>query len=361
MRNKDVEAAVILLVDSVDHTSNGVVLGAPPSTSVKQLFDEHVQAYGGSVRLACAFFVAYSVVNPGWDFQAVPVGIRGAHGDKKLAGELTRRNVTFHKAITAFGENLGWKGAVRQFDLSQDDRFSSFLSGLKGLTVEARRSLLHHVAWVLSSSRTIPQALPALPDDYLSYARSLALSQQLLALPSEGHIQQLLVAAFLEVHRRRYSHRVITHHPHASDRFDNTKGDIEEFRDYELVAAYEVTVRADWKNRLQDFGKKVSEAKLHKYVIFAAGVNSDPHLRPAERLLEFSASLPFDLAIVDIQDFFAVFCAELTRVELSAAFNRTYAMLCDPKLSGRPDFITKFKVAMDRWLEVPIGRAASDL
>lgn len=351
MRNENVEKAVDLLIQLVDKLANGESLGPPPSKKIKNLFDVHVESHGGSVRLACAFLVAYSTVDSSWDFKSVPTGVRGKYGDKRLAGELTFRHVTFHKNITAFGENLGWKGAVKQFDLSKDPRFSGFLLILKSLSNGELKSLVNHVAWRLQSSRVLPQALPPLPSSYLSYARSLDLCEKLISVPSEGHIQQFLVAAFIEVHRKRYGHRVITHHPHASDKFDGTKGDIEEFRDYDLVAAYEVTVRDDWKNRLADFGKKVSEGRLPKYVIFASNVRNDPELYPAARLIDFVERLSFDLAVVDLSDFFAVFCAELYREEIAEAFNRAYQMLSDPSLSGRDDFLTKYRNVMDEWLE----------
>lgn len=351
MKNQAVEDAVDLIIAQVDELASGGSLGEPAPSTLKHIFDGALTYQGGSVRLASVFFVAYSVTSSQWDFTSIPVGIRGGSGDKKLASALTERHVTFHKAITAFGENLGWKGNVREFDLSSDPRFASFLTSLKSLSVAKRKVLLAHAAWVLHSSRVVPQAMPALPGSYLSYARSLVLCEKLLSIPSEGHIQQFLVAGFLEIHRRRFSHRILTHHPHASDKFDGTKGDIEEFREYDLVAAYEVTARSDWKNRLPDFGKKVSEGKLAKYVIFATGVNADPLLSPAEQLLKFAAKLPFDLAVVDLHDFFTVFCAELSRAELAEAFNRAYEMLCEPRLSGRPDFIALYRSAMDTWLD----------
>ena len=351
MRNENVEKAARLLIELVDKLTDGESLGAPASSRIKNVFDNHVEPHGGSVRLACAFLAAYSVIDSDWDFTSVPTGIRGKYGDKLLAGELTFRHVTFHKSITAFGENLGWKGAVRQFNLSKDTRFSNFLSDLKSLSEQDRKSLVNHIAWRLQSSRVVPQALPPLPSSYLSYARSLYLCEKLIAIPSEGHIQQFLVAAFIEVHRKRFGHRVVTHHPHASDRFDGTKGDIEEFRDYDLVAAYEVTVRDDWKNRLADFGKKVSEGSLPKYVIFASNVRSDSELYPAVKLIEFVDRLSFDLAIVDLTDFFSVFCAELYREEIGEAFNRAYELLSDPRLCGRDDLIKKYRAVTDEWLE----------
>jgi hypothetical protein len=351
LRNRFVEKAARLLIELVDKLTDGESLGAPAPATMRNIFDDHVDSHGGSVRLACAFLAAYSVIDRDWDFKSIPTGIRGKYGDKLLASELTFRHVTFHKSITAFGENLGWKGAVRQFDLSQDSRFSGFLADLKKLSIEQRKSLVDHIAWRLESSRVVPKALPPLPSSYLSYARSLFLCEKLIAIPSEGHIQQFLVAAFLEVHRKRLGHRVVTHHPHASDKFDGTKGDIEEFRDYELIAAYEVTVRSDWKNRLTDFAYKALEAKLPKYVIFAANVRKDSELYPADKLIDFVERLSFDLAVVDLTDFFSVFCAELYREEIGEAFNRAYELLSDPRLCGRDDLLKKYSAVTDEWLE----------
>ncbi len=351
MRNVHVQEAVDLLIDLVDKLSEGEALGRPTPRALKQIFDDHIEDHGGSVRLACAFLAAYSLTDKDWDFNSVPTGTRGKHGDKRLASELTFRHVTLHNSITAFGENLGWKGNVRNFQLSSDSRFSDFLNKIKALDAEERRSLVHHIAWSFHESRISPKALPKLPSSYLSYARSLALCETLLRIPSEGHAQQFLVAAFLEIHRRRLGNRIVTHHPHASDKFDGTTGDIEEFRDCKLVAAYEVTVRDDWKNRLTDFGSKVAEAKLPKYIIFASNIRSDPELYPASNLVNFVERLHFDLAIVDLTDFFSVFCAELQREEIEQGINRAYELLSDPRLCGRADLISKFRDATDRWLE----------
>jgi len=351
MRNDKVECAVNLIIERLDQLANGKVLGKPASIPIKKLFDSHAEMHGGSVRLACVFFAAYAVVDKDWDFKSIPIGVRGQYGDKKLAVELSFRHVTFHKNITAFAENLGWKGAVRVFDLSKDIRFTPFLAGLEKLSISERKTLLNHIIWQLQVSRVIPQALPPLPATYLSYARSLNLCELLISIPSEGHIQQFLVAAFLEVHRKRFGHKITTHHPHASDKYDGTTGDIEEFRDGELVAAYEVTVRSDWKNRLADFRKKLLKGKLSKYIIFAANVRNDTELHPAKCLIDFVKRLPFDLAVVDLLDFFSVFCAELSHDELSQAFNRAYQLLSDQKLSGREDILARYRVVTDAWLE----------
>ncbi|MFG0495887.1 hypothetical protein ACF8MH_00955 [Pseudomonas sp. YQ_13] len=354
-RNISVEISVETILSRLDNIIAGNSLGAPAPSQIQGVYSSQIDSSGGSVRLASIFLAAYSLIEPKWDFRSIPVGIRGVHGDKRLAGALTERYVSLHKNITAFGENLGWKGNVRSFDLSSDPRFSKYLSQLSKLSTSQREIFLNHAIWKMAESRVIPKALPPLPSNYLSFVRCLDLCEQILAIPSEGHIQQFLVAAFLETHRRRYGHSIATHHPHASDTFDGTVGDIEEFREGSLIAAYEVTVRNDWKNRLADFGKKARKGGLSKYIIIASNVKNDTHLHPAASLMSFIGKLEFDLAVIDIHDFFCVFCAELRREELAHAFNRTYEFLVDNKLCGRHDFQEAYKKITDSWLEQPEG------
>lgn len=350
-RNVSVEQAVDLILERLELLVAGGALGAPAPPALQSILTKHVDHKGNSVKLASIFLTAYAIVDKEWDFNIVPVGIRGKYGDKRLAGGLSDLFVTYHNNITAFGENLGWKGNVRSFQLGTDPRFSGFIAAIKQLSAAEREVFLNHCIWVLFASRVVPQALPPLPAAYLSYARCLDLCEKILKVPSEGHIQQFLVAAFLEVHRKRYGHDTVTHHPHASDKYDDTTGDIEEFRDGVLVAAYEVTVRDDWKNRLADFGKKAQKGGLRKYVIFASNVRNDENLRPAQSLMNFVAGLHYDLAVVDISEFFSVFCAELRRDELAEAFNRTYEFLVDKKLCGRADFQKAYKDITDEWLQ----------
>ncbi|MCA8988702.1 MAG: hypothetical protein KDA78_13720 [Planctomycetaceae bacterium] len=351
MRNEHVYNSVKAIVSRLDELIQGGKLKAGIPRKLANTFDKHVDDHGGSVRLACVFFVSYILQDSDWDFASVPVGIRGKFGDKLLSSELSQRHVMFHKNITAFGENLGWKGNVRNFDMTSDTRFKSFVGNLKQLSKRDRKLLFEHVCWRLLESRHVRQALPPLPNDYLTYSRSLNLCESLLGLPSEGHVQQFLIASFLLIHRARFGHHIMTHHPHASDKYNGTCGDIEEFRDELLVAAYEVTVRDDWKNRLPDFRKKMQQGKLKRYVIFAANVNNSGDLFPAANLVKFTEGLEFDLAIVDVRDFCAVFCAELSAEELIKVVNQTYAFLQEPSLCGRSDLIDAYRDATARWVD----------
>jgi len=353
-RNKSVETAVDAILEGLDSLIDGTPIPAVVPPWIAKVFDTTTLAERGSARLAMVFFIAYSLECEDWDFSSIPVGIRGIYGDKKLAAALTTRHVTYHQAVTAFGENLGWKGNVRNFDLKTDRRVSALLAQLEPMARSDRLHLFNHSIWRLFESRAIPKAMPPLPQNYMTYAKSLALCEDLLALKSEGHVQQFLVAGFLTVHRGRFGNAVKTHHPHASDTFDGTCGDIEEFRDGNLIAAYEVTVRDDWKNRLPDFRKKMEKGNLTKYVIFASNVHTDARLSSARQLLEFTKRIEFDLAIVDIRDFFCVFCAELSKDEIAVAINLTYEFLLRPDLCGKHAIQSRFQEVVDEWM----GRAS---
>lgn len=352
-RNKNVETAVDAILAQLDSMIDGAPIPAVVPAKIAKVFDSTGIQQGGSARLAMVFFIAYSLACKDWDFSSIPVGIRGKFGDKKLAAELTTRYVTYHHAVTAFGENLGWKGNVRNFDLKTDPRVSALIVQLEAMSNSDRLHLFNHSIWRLFDSRSVPKAMPPLPQNYMTYARSLALCEELLDIKSEGHVQQFLVAGFLMIHRGRFGNSLKTHHPHASDKFDGTCGDIEEFRDGNLIAAYEVTVRDDWKNRLPDFRKKMEKGNLTKYVIFASNVHSDARLSSARQLLEFTKQIEFDLAIVDIRDFFCVFCAELSKDEIAAAINLTYEFLLRPDLCGKHVIQSRFQEVVAEWMGSP--------
>lgn len=122
-RNAAVEKTVDNLLATLDRYIGGGSVSHVIPPQVQAVFDESVANQKGSVRLASVFFVVYALVDRRWGRNKIPVGIRGEHGDKRLSAELTTRHVTFHRNITAFGENLGTKGNVRLFRLSTDPRF----------------------------------------------------------------------------------------------------------------------------------------------------------------------------------------------------------------------------------------------
>ncbi len=350
-RNIFVEQATDLIISEIDGFIAGNSLSKIPNKNLRNKIYHYLKPQGGSVKLATLFLLAYSLVDESWDFSSIPIGIRGKYGDKRLASELTDRYATFHKSITAFGENLGWKGNVRNFDLESDPRFEGFMKIIKTENSSNRKSLLSYLCSEIADTRVVPKALPNLPSNYLTYARALSLFLELCSLQSEGHIQQFVIAAILSVHRKKFSAKVVTHHPHASDKFDGTCGDIEEFLDGQLINAYEVTVRDDWKNRLPDLREKMHRAKLSKYVLIASGIRNDPELSSPNSLVKFTDKTNFDLAIVDLEDFVRVFCSELKAKEILDALNTAYEFLINPKLCGRSEFIQAYKEIVDNWLD----------
>lgn len=344
------EKAVLLALRLVDDFTNESATRLP-AAALRRAADAQANASGGSVRLASLFFASYAVVEPSWDFDSVPTGIRGARGDKLLGASMTDRHITLHLNVTAFGENLGWKGNVKNVKLSNDPKFKNFLLALHLASSEERHEVLEYIAALFANSQKIPAALPPVGPEVLTFARAKLLFHQLLEVPSEGHIQQFLIAALLAVHRQRSGNEVTTHHPHAADKYDGTAGDVEEFSNGTLVGAYEVTVRADWQNRLPDFRQKIDNFGLKKYVIIASKVNDSPLLANPKSLLGLIGRQERDIAVIDIQDFVNVFAAELSAVELRAAVDRCYGYLLNPKLCGRNDFQESFASVVAHWLD----------
>lgn len=349
-RNAKVEEAVDFFLNKLDLAIDGAELQLPDKEG-RNACRSLISSTKGSVRLASIFLASYSVVETSWDFNCVPTGIRGKYGDKRLAQEINSRNVTIHNSITAFGENLGWKGNVVNVRLKNDPRFSSFVNFLSNKSVNERENIVNFLAFLTAESVVIVNPLPPISDDVLTYGRSVSLFSDLLSLPTEGHVPQFLVTSILKVHRDRYNINIVTHHPHASDKFDESAGDIEEFYDDKLLSAYEVTVRDDWKNRLGDFRDKMYTYNLKKYVIIASNVSDDVNLASPSALLKFTDTLGVDIAIVDIFEFCKVFAAELSSEEIRNAVNYCFELMNNPKLCGRVDFIQLYQSTVDSWLE----------
>lgn len=349
-RNINVENAVNSIIEVVDEFIEGAEINALPKKEIRDVLESHFLKNGGSVKVASIFLLSYSLEDDDWNATSVPVGTRGKYGDKLLAAELTNRYVTFHNNITAFGENLGWKGNVLNIDLTKDPRFSNFI-GFLSLGRKDKAIIFKYICNLLAESRVVPKAMPKLPANHLTFSRAVSLFTDLISIQSEGHIQQFLVAAILQHHRSRYGIAIETHHPHAADKFDNTYGDIEEFLDGTLINAYEVTVRPDWKNRIPDLRSKMFESGLQKYVLIASNVNSDDELSNPKLLVDFTEKAGFDLAIVDLSDFIRVFCAELKAAEIRDVLNTCYEFLLNRKLCGRHDISSAYRQQVDIWID----------
>jgi hypothetical protein len=306
-----------------------------------------------SVRTAGLFLAFYSAIDPTWNYTSPPSGVRGKYGDKLLCEELSKRYITLHDNITAYGENLGWKGNMvgGGINLETDPRFKDFISSIKNATSEERVKTADYLAQKFAESRRETQPLPPVGPEILTYARARLLFYRLITTPSEGHIQQFLVAALLREHRKRYSIDVVTHHPHGADKYDNTAGDIEEKLNGQLIRAYEVTVRDDWQNRISRFKSKMDEFGLPKYIIIASGVNNDLIWSIPANMLASIEPYGRDIAVVDIHDFINVFAAELTASELRSVINGVYTDLSNPKLSNIEGFKETYRAIVSEWLD----------
>lgn len=350
-RNTAVERTVDQILVRIDAFIEGEKLASLPSAKARAVADAQLGHGSNSVRLASLFLAFYATVDTAWDCNSIPTGIRGQYGDKRLATALGLRSITLHNAITAFGENLGWKGNVTAARLQGDGRFNEFSRTLAEITPADRALMADYMAARFAETRQVLAPLPPVSDDVLTFARARLLFYELIAIPSEGNIQQFLIAALLHVHRSRYGYEIRTHHVHASDTYDTTAGDIEEFRDGDLLRAYEVTVRPDWKNRVGDFRKKMDSAGLKKYTIIASSVSTDEELAEPASMIRFLQPYGRDIAVVDIHELADVFAMELSADELRAAVNQAYNYLTAPKLCGRADIIKRFAVCVSAWLD----------
>lgn len=351
-RNLLVERAVSHALDRIDYFISGAELEALPSPEHRRACDALLaRPRAGSAKVATLFLMFYWLEEPTWDRDTVPVGIRGQYGDKLLSEQLNQRDITLHDAITAFAENVGWKGDVHNVKLLTDYRLGVFLSTMGDATPTERSRVANYLAYRFAESKTVSAPLPHVGADVLTFARAKELFYSLLDLPSEGHIQQFLIAALLFEFRRRHSVEVSTHHPHAADRYDATAGDIEERRDGVLVRAYEVTVRDDWQNRLSVFKQKMDRFGLAKYLIIAAGVNSDEEWSVPANMALFLERYGRDIAVVDIKDVVNFLTAELSPTELRAAVNKGFEFLSDRRLSGREPFKDAYRETVSDWLD----------
>lgn len=350
-RNIFVERAVNNALRRIDDFINGGDLDDLPSQAYRRACDEVLRDRSASARIAGLFLAFYRLEDEDWGLRQVPKGIRGKYGDKRLSNELTKRYLTLHGNITAFGENLGWKGDVNQVDLASESHFKNWVEAVSDASKDEQRRIADYFASRFAQSRVVLDPLPPIGEKILTFARAKQLFFHILGLSSNGYIQQFLISSLLSEFRQGQGIDVITHHPNASDTSDNSAGDIEERKDGLLLRAYEVTMRPDWQNRLSDFRGKMDRFSLSKYTIIAANLNKDVHWSmPAQMALSLN-DYGRDIAIIDIEDVVNFLAAELSSEQLRKAVNHTFDYLTNPRLCGRQDFVKIYRDAVDQWLD----------
>lgn len=349
-RNQLVEDTVKFALERIDAFLSKETVSLP-SKKVRHACDQLLESKSASVVTACFFLACYRVQDPSYKFRDVPVGARGKYGDKYLCEQLSQRSITLHNNIVAYFENVGSKGGVRTFDPITDDRFGDFLGVLNGTSDRQIQKAADYLAFRFAESQSIPAPLPPIGENVLTFARAKLLLHQLVGLRTEGFVQQFTVASLLKVMRSRQGVEVVTHHPHAADKFDRCSGDIEEFFEDMLHRSYEVTVRDDWKNRISGLKDKMDRHSLKKYVIVAEGINEDEEWYEPANLVLNLAPYGRDFAVIDILDVFNYFAAVLSASELQEAINGIYNMLLNPKLCGRQDIIDSYRGLVGNWLD----------
>ena len=355
-RNVAVQLAVARALARIDYFTGGGTLEPPSAAHIAACDELLSRPRGESANAAALALMFYWLEDPQWNRDRVPTGIRGSHGGMRLSEELNRRDITLHGRVVDFGQNVGWKGDVTRVRLLTDYRLGTFLTAVGDADTAERERIADYLAYRFARSRQTVEAIPPVGSQLLTFVRARQLFYELLAIQSGGSVQQFLVAALLAEHRQRFAVEVRTHNPHAADISDQTAGDIEEFRDGELVRAYEVTMRAEWQTRISGIRDKMDRYRLSKYVVIAAGINQDDRWSlPAQAALALE---PYgrDIAVVDIRDVVNFFAAELTAGELLAAVNRASRYLTD--LSGRPEYRSAYRAAVLQWLDD--ARSVSD-
>ena len=349
-RNVNVERAIEQALRRIDYfLANGEV--ELPTTEGRHAADRMLKEQSASIRAACLFFTFYRLVEPTYDFTRQPVGARGKFGDKWFCEELSKRSLTLHNNIKAYFENIGSKGGVSKFNPARDPRYEDYLGTIALLTQDELRRVADYLCAAFAESQRVIYPLPPVGADVLTFARAKLLFHELITLPTEGFVPQFLVTALLAEFRRKEGIEVRTHHPHASDTFDNAAGDIEEMLHGNLFRAYEVTVRDDWKNRVSGFKEKMDKFSLQKYTIIASGVRRDARWYAPATLVLALEEYGRDIAVLDIEEVLNFMAAELSPKELRDAVNQVFKYLTNPRLCGRHDLMDKYRDAVSKWLD----------
>src|SRR5690606_10933449 len=131
-----------------------------PSAAHRRACDAVLGDRSASARVAGLFLAFYRLADPSWSLQNVPTGTRGKYGDKRLSDELSKRSITLHSNITAFGENLGWKGDVDKVDLTTESHFADWVAAVADADGEEQVRIADYFASRFAQSRVVLEPLP---------------------------------------------------------------------------------------------------------------------------------------------------------------------------------------------------------
>lgn len=311
------------------------------SSDLKPLLDAILnRPRAASDKVVLLFMLGVKAARPNWHLSRLPQGWR-PH-DEVLSAGLSSKHLTLHENVTAPGQNIGAKGQQETFDLFGRPRLGDALRFLEEHP-EQVAAALDYAVWRFQRSYRAAVAPPSLGDITFSFHRCLEICERLLAEVSGGQFAQLLVTALLRAFHEQHGTglQVTTHHTYASDFYKGSAGDIDVADAAgQILDAFEVTGRPDWKNRMPDFPKKMERHNLSKFTILCPK-SDDPDLNTPEALKAYVSPLGYDVAIVDTESFLETMFALLNHESRVKTFTYFLEYISDPYLCGNPSLIER--------------------
>jgi len=260
--------------------------------------------------------LAYKIVDRTIDATLRPTGARTTA--KKLGKLFAEKHI---KGVNDAYENIGknTKNLVRG-TLAEWDALLPWMN--QGTPKQLSACFAYCCCNVASTARPI-QPMPELNISRLSFARVMSLYEGLLALPSGGVHEQMIVASLLDALVAAHAQGgfyVETKRVWASDKSSQAAGDIQIKTANRVLEAYEITA-AGWEAKLHTIGKKLREHDLSRMHVVA------PLAGDYEGVLSALLPLQDDVSVVDLRGFVSVSLSALTRQERAHALRRLYELL----------------------------------
>ncbi len=269
-----------------------------------------------SYPAALALLLAYGTVSPTpLDLTQAPRGARVAA--VKLAESLQARFIpTVKDAFQNIGKNT--KNLLR-------GNFVEFEGVLQWASTAPRGQLsaaLDLAASALASMARPVFPMPELSQHKLTFARFMAIVDEMLAVPSEGAHEQFAFAATLEalVTQSDPALRVDTKRLNAPDQSTKRPGDVQLCMGGRLMEAYEITAN-NWATKLPGAEQAIRAFDLPRVTIVASGAT------PADAELARLAGSTVDISVLGLRETVAVMAAALDKAHRLHALRRLHELL----------------------------------
>ncbi len=292
-------------------------LGATRAAAITLVMNDSRVSY----PVGFAIQLAYAVANGGnLDIRQRQPGARGAAG---VAGRVGSFLVESHiPSVDDAFQNIG----KNQPNLVRGNfaAFDDLLAWGARATVPDLQAALDLAAVQLAAKSRPILPMPILRQSELSFAAVMALFDALLATPSEGAHEQLMVAAVLHALLQQAGLsglRVETKRITAADDSSKAAGDVQILTGNRVIDAFEVTA-AQWSSKLGGAAQKAKTHDLARIHVLAPVPKSD---RPS--LIAALAKLPSDVSVLDLREFVATVVAALDKPHRAEALKRFHELL----------------------------------